>query len=166
MGEEGIERTESFVSLTNHDEENVMMSMYVKKINPKAKLITKVHRNAYEDIINDMNLGSIINPKLLVAEDVVKYVRAMSNTMDSNIEALYQLNSGKAEALAFTVKEASNLTDTALMDLKLKSDVIVACIIHRGQIETPRGSSRISVGDTVIVVTTRTGFTDVLDILE
>lgn len=166
LGEEGIERTESFVSLTNHDEENVMMSMYVKKINPKAKLITKVHRNAYEDIINDMNLGSIINPKLLVAEDVVKYVRAMSNTMDSNIEALYQLNSGKAEALAFTVKEASNLTDTALMDLKLKSDVIVACIIHRGQIETPRGSSRISVGDTVIVVTTRTGFTDVLDILE
>lgn len=163
--EEGIERTESFVALTNHDEENVMMAMYVKKVNPKAKLVTKVHRNAYEDIISDMNIGSIINPKLLAAEDIVKYVRAKSNSYDS-IETLYQLNSGKAEALEFAVNDSAKLVGIPLMNLKLKPDVIVACIIHKGQIETPGGSSVISVGDNVIIVTTQSGFSDINDILE
>jgi len=165
LGEEGIERTEAFVSLSNHDEENVMMSIYAKKKNPKAKIITKVHRNAYDEIINDLNIGSIINPKLLAAEDVVKYVRAMSNTIDSNIETLYQINSGKAEALEFTVRESS-LVGKPLMELKLKQNVIIACIIHNGVIETPKGSSTISMGDTVIVVTTETGFDDITDILK
>lgn len=163
--EEGIESAEAFVSLSNHDEENVMMAVYVKKINPKAKLITKVHRNAYDDIIKEMNIGSIINPKLLAAEDVVKYVRAMSNTIDSNIEALYSLDDGKAEALEFAVKESSELINVPLMELKLKPNVLIACIIHKGQIETPKGSSIISIGDRVIIVTTESGFSDISDIL-
>ncbi|SCX08250.1 trk system potassium uptake protein TrkA [Lachnospiraceae bacterium YSD2013] len=165
MEEEGILNTEGFVSLTNHDEENVMMSVYVKKVNPKAKLITKVHRNVYDDIISDLNIGSIINPKLLAAENVVKYVRAMNNTMDSNIETLYTLNAGKAEALEFTVKEASGLVDVPLMDLKLKKNVMIASIIRRGQVETPGGQSRIQIGDNVVVVTTERGFVDIKDIL-
>ena len=168
LGEEGIESTESFVSLSNHDEENVMMSIYAKKVNPKAKLVTKVHRSAYEDIIGDMNLGSIINPKFLTAEEIVKYVRAMSNTVDSDIEALYQINQGKAEALEFIVKEASQLANKPLSELngKLKPNVIIASIIHKGMVETPNGSSKISEGDRVVVVTTESGFSDISDILE
>lgn len=165
LGEEGIDRTEAFVSLTNHDEENVMMSIYAKKKNPKAKIITKVHRNAYDEIINDLNIGSIINPKLLASEDVVKYVRAMTNTIGSNMETLYQLNAGKAEAIEFTVKEASGLVGVPLMELKLKPNVIIASIVHKGVVETPTGSSVISVGDTVIIVTTETGFDEITDIL-
>lgn len=165
LSEEGIELTESFVSLTHHDEENVMMSVYAKKVNPRAKLITKVHRNVYDDIIYDLNLGSIINSKLLASEGVVQYIRAKSSTIDSNIESLYQLNSGKAEALEFSVKEASGLIDVPLMEIKLKPNVLIACIIHKGQIETPSGSSVIRMGDTVIVVTTQTGFDDITDIL-
>ena len=163
--EEGIDRTEAFLALTNYDEENVMMSIYAGKVNPKAKLITKVHRSAYDDIIYDMNVGSIINPKLITSESVVKYVRAMVNSTSSNMEALYQLNSGKAEAMEFTVKSASGLVDVPLMNVKLKPNVLVACIIHLGQIETPKGSSVIRMGDRVIVVTTETGFEDISDIL-
>ncbi len=163
--EEGIDRTEAFLALTNYDEENVMMSIYAGKVNPKAKLITKVHRSAYDDIIYDMNVGSIINPKLITSESVVKYVRAMVNSTSSNKEALYQLNAGKAEAMEFTVKSASGLVDVPLMNVKLKPNVLVACIIHHGQIETPKGSSVIRMGDRVIVVTTETGFEDMSDIL-
>ncbi len=163
--EEGIERTEAFLALTDHDEENVMMSMYAGKVNPAAKLITKVHRSAYDDIIMDMSIGSIINPKLITSESVVKYVRAMSNSISGNMEALYQLNSGKAEAIEFTVKDASGLVGVPLADVDLKPNVLVACIIHQGQIETPKGSSVVRMGDRVIVVTTETGIADISDIL-
>jgi len=92
-------------------------------------------------------------------------VRAMSNTMDSNIETLYSLNAGNAEALEFTVKESSSLINVPLQDLNLKKNVMIACIIHKGQIEAPGGQSTIQMGDTVIVVTTERGFVDINDIL-
>ena len=166
LSEEGIERTQSFVTLTNHDEINVMMSIYAKKANPKVKLITKVHRSTYDDIIDDMNIGSIINPKLIAGESVIQYVRALQNSMGSNMESLYKLCSGKAEAIEFKVKESSKLTGVPLKDIKLKPNVIICCIIHNGVIETPGGLSTISLGDTVIVVTTNTGFDDITDILD
>ena len=165
LGEEGLDRADAFVSLSNHDEENIMMSIYAKKVNPRIKIITKVHRNAYDEIINDLKIGSIINPKLLAAENIIKYVRAMSNTGDSNMETLYRLNDGRAEAMEFTVRETSDLVDRPLSELKLKKNVIVASIVRKGQIETPKGSSVIKVGDKVIIVTTNTGFDDIKDIL-
>lgn len=165
LAEEGIDKIDSFVALSNHDEENVMMSIYAKKANPKCKLITKVHRSAYDDIINDMNIGSIVNPKSMTSELVTKFVRAMSNSLSSSMETLYQLNSGKAEALEFIVGENSKLIGKPLMELKLKPNVIVACILHNGQVETPRGQSVINIHDRVIIVTTETGFMDINDIL-
>ena len=165
ISEEGIDKTQAFVALTNRDEENVMMSIYAKKVNSKAKLITKVHRSTYDDIISDLNLGSIINPKLITGQNVAQFVRALQNSVGSNIETLYKLNEGRAEALEFIVREKSGLVDVPLMDLKLKPNVLIACIVHNGVVETPKGTSQIAVGDTVIVVTTTTGFSDIKDIL-
>lgn len=165
LAEEGIDKIDSFVSLANHDEENIMMSIYAKKLNPKCKLITKVHRNAYEDIINDMNIGSIVNPKLQTSETVVKFVRAMSNSLSSSMETLYQLNAGKVEALEFIARDNSKLIGKPLMELKIKPNVIVACILHNGQLETPKGQSLVQIGDRVIIVTTETGLMDLDDIL-
>ncbi|MCQ2519144.1 MAG: Trk system potassium transporter TrkA [Lachnospiraceae bacterium] len=166
LSEEGIDRTESFVTLTNFDESNVMMSIYAKKINPKAKLVTKVHRSTYDDIIDDMNIGSIINPKLLASEHVVKYVRSMQNTVGSNIESLYKLNGGRIEALEFKVKDVEGLIDTPLMNLKIKNNALICCIVHNGAIEIPGGGSVIKSGDMVIVVTTESGLSDISDILD
>lgn len=166
LGEEGIERTGAFVALCNHDEENVMMSIYAKKVNPNAKLITKVHRNAYDDVISDLDVGSIINPKLLTGEEIVKFVRAMSQSKSSNMESLYRLCQDRVEALEFSVHKGSPLIGVPLMNLKLKPNVLVASIVHKGNIETPKGSSVISDGDSVIVVTTEKGFEDLTDILD
>lgn len=168
LTEEGIERTEAFVCLSDLDEKNIMMAIYAKSVNPKAKLVTMVHRSAYDDIISNMEIGSIVNPKLLAAEDVVKYVRALSKSYQSDMESLYQLNAGKAEAIEFKVTENSELVNVKLMDLKdkLKPNVLIACIIHQGQIITPNGQSKLMIGDNVIVVTTETGFNGIMDILK
>ena len=52
-----------------------------------------------------------------------------------------------------------------LMDINLKKNVMIASIIHKGQVETPGGQSRIQIGDNVVVVTTERGFVDIKDIL-
>lgn len=165
LSEEGIEYTDGFVTLTNHDEQNVVMALYAKKVNPKAKLITKLHKNVYDDIMDDLSIGSIINSKLIAAEAVVKYVRAMNNCLGSSMETLYQLNAGKAEAMEFIVKKESRLLGVELKDLDIKPDVIISCIIHKGMVETPGGHSKIREGDSVIIVTTETGIEELDQIL-
>ena len=164
--EEGVTRTDSFVSLTNLDEENIMLSMYVKSINPKAKLITKVHRVNYGDIIGSLNIGSIIYPKNITADRIVQFVRGMSASKDSNIETLYKLNDDRVEALEFIVRHGSPVVGIPLAKLKLKKGILIACINHYGDIISPTGDSVIRDRDSVIVVTTLTGLKDISDILE
>ena len=116
--EEGMPKAHSFVAWTNLDEENIMLSLFAKSVS-KAKTITKVHRIAYDEIIDSMDLGSVLYPKHITAEYIIQYVRAMQNSIGSNIETLYQLIEDKVEALEFRVQEKSALVGIPLMELKL-----------------------------------------------
>ncbi len=162
--EEGMEKAESFVSITNLDEENIILSLFAKS-RSKAKIITRVHRIAYDEIIDSMDLGSIVYPKYITAESIIKYVRAMHNSIGSNIETLYRLNDNRVEALEFLIREDCPLIGKPLQELKLKKNILVCSINHNGSIQTPSGQSVMNVGDTVVVVTTTTGFHDIRDIL-
>ena len=163
--EERIRQTEAFASLTGFDEENIMLSLYASS-QSKAKLITKINKIAFENVINSLNLGSLIQPKMLTAEIILQYVRAMQNSMgSSNIETLYKIAADKAEALEFRVKEGSPVLGIPLEKLKLIDNLLVACINRGGTIITPRGKDTVEAGDTVIVVTTHTGLNDLTDIL-
>ena len=142
-----------------------MLSLFAKSLS-RAKIITRLHRIAYDEIIDSLDLGSIVYPKYITAESIIKFVRAMHNSMGSNIETLYRLNDNRVEALEFLIREDCPLIGVPLQDLKLKKNILVCSINHRGNITTPNGQSVISVGDTVVVVTTQTGFHDIGDILE
>lgn len=163
--EEGMEGAEAFVSMTNLDEENIMLSLFAKSLS-KAKVITRIHRIAFDEIIDSLELGSIIYPKYITAEFIIKFVRAMHNSMGSNIETLYRLNDNRVEALEFLIREDCPLVGIPLQELKLKEDILVCSINHRGSILTPGGQSVLNVGDTVVVVTTENGLHDIKDILE
>ena len=162
--EEGIAQTESFAALTGFDEENIMLSLYAASVS-NAKLVTKINRIAFENIIQQMNLGSIIYPKMITADGIIRYVRAMQNSMGSNVETLYKIVQNKAEALEFRVGKDAPLIGIPLEKLSFKDNLLIACINRGGQILTPRGKDTIEPGDTVIVVTTHSGLKDLKDIL-
>ncbi len=162
--EEGLLETEAFVANTNFDEENIMLTLFAKSLS-KSKLITKVHRIDYDDIIENLDLGSIIYPKYLTAVNIIQYVRAMKNSIGSNIETLYRLNDDRVEALEFLIKENSPVVGIPLAELKLKKNVIIGCITHKGKTSIAKGQSVIQVGDAVILITTRTGLHDIRDVV-
>ena len=162
--EEGLVRTESFVTLTNMDEENILLSLFAKKIS-QAKIVTKVNRIAFDDIVDGLDLGSVVHPKYITADYILQYVRAMGASLSSNVETLYHILDGQAEALEFAVKEDSAVTGIPLSDLRLKNNLLVASINRGGVIHIPRGQDIIQPGDTVIIVTTVKGLNDLTDIL-
>ena len=163
--EEGLVETEAFVANTNFDEENIMLALFAKSLS-KAKLITRVHRIAYDNIIEKLDLGSIIYPKYITAVNIIKYVRAMKNSEGSNIETLYRLNDNRVEALEFQIRKNSPVVGIPLADLQLKKNMIIGCITHKGQTAIAKGQSVIKAGDTVILITTQKGLHDLRDALE
>ena len=165
LQEEGIRQTEAFASLTGFDEENIMLSLYAAS-QSRAKLITKVNRISFGNVIDSMNLGSVIYPKLITADIILRYVRAMQNSMGSNVETLYKIAGDKAEALEFRVTKDAPIVGIPLEKLQLKSNLLVACINRNGRIMTPRGKDTIEAGDTVIIVTTHTRLNDIRDIIK
>ena len=164
--EEGIENTSSFVSLTNIDEENILLSMFARTVTD-GKLITKINRIAYDDVINKLDLGTTICPKNITAENIVQFVRSMGNSMgSSNIETMHRILNGKAEALEFRINENSPIANKPLYSLNISKNTLVACIHRNGKILIPRGSDMMMPDDTVVIVTTATGVNDITDILD
>lgn len=163
--EEGITHCEAFVSLTGIDEGNIFLSLFARN-QSKAKIVTKINRISFDDIINTFNLGSLIYPKYITAEYIVRYVRAMQNSIGSNVETLYRIIDNKVEALEFVIRENNGIVGIPLEKLNLKNNLLIACINRRGSIIAPNGQTEIKVGDTVIIVTTQKGLQDIKDILK
>ena len=116
---EGMESTEAFVALTNIDEENVLLTLFAKK-HSKGKLVTKVNRLEFDDILAGLDLGSVVYPKYMTCDYIVQYVRALQNEAGSNIKTLYRILDDRVEALEFTVHEKSAATGVPLSQLHLK----------------------------------------------
>lgn len=162
---EGLKEAQSFVSLTNLDEENIMLSLYVKS-QSEAKVITKINRQNFDVIIDKLELGSIVYPKFITSDRILQYVRAMQNSMGSNVETLYKIIGNKVEALEFRVSETSPVIGIPLSELNIRQNVLVTCINRKGKIIIPKGSDVICAGDTVIVTTTVAGLTELGKILK
>lgn len=162
---EGLEKMDAVVTLTNYDEENIMLSLYVRQVT-NAKCITKIDRIVFDNLVDTLPLDSVIRPRELTAESIVRYVRAVQNSFGSNVETLYRLNDGKVEALEFKVSKESDIVGKPLSELRFKENVQVGCINRSGKIIIPKGSDTIEVGDTVIIVTTHKGLKDLADVLD
>ncbi len=166
LAEEGLAKAEGFAALTNMDEENVMLALYAKSMS-KAKKITKVNRNTFDTIIGSLNIGSLIYPKHITSETILQYVRAMQNSIGSNVETLYRLVDGNAEALEFVIKGKSEVTDIPLQELQLKPHILVCAINRKGKIIIPKGQDCIQEGDSVVIITKDCGaYKDIRDIMK
>ena len=138
------------MALTNIDEENVLLTLFAKK-HSKGKLVTKINRLEFDDILAGLDLGSIVYPKYMTCDYIVQYVRALQNEAGNNIKTLYRILDDRVEALEFTVHEESRATGVPLSQLHLKKNLLLCCITRGDNILIPRGGDQIQVGDNVIV---------------
>ena len=162
--EEGIEEVESFVPLTGFDEENIMLTLFAKQVSD-TKVITKINRNTFTSVISQLDLGSVIYPKYITSEAIIAYVRAKQASINSNIETLYHMYDSRVEAIEFYVGEESSVTNIPIMDLQLKKNLLICFISRKGNVIIPSGQDCIKVGDTVMIITSHTGFNEIQDIL-
>lgn len=148
---EGLSKCDALVSMTGIDELNMIISLYAHSRNV-PQVITKLSRMENSNIVDALSLGSIICPKELCCNTIVRYVRAMQNQSGAAISVHY-IADGQAEATEFIVDAATLHIGETLKNIKLKSGVLVASIIHGARTEIPNGNSVFDIGDTLIIVT-------------
>lgn len=163
--EEGIAGTDAFVALCGLDEENIILSLFAQSAEV-GKIITKINRIDYDNVLNRLELDTILSPKNITSDMILRYVRATQNTIGSNVETLYNVIQDQVEAAEFIVKENSPIVNIPLCELKFKENVLVAAIIRDGNIITPRGYDTIQVGDAVVIVSKLMALHDITDILK
>ncbi len=163
--EEGVENVDAFVSLLPHDEDNILLSLFCKDISA-CKLVTKIGRTDYDQVLSKLDLEAVICPKNITSDMILRFVRATQNSEGSNIERLYNIIQDKVEAAEFIIKENSPICNVPLSDLKFKENVLVASITRGKEVMIPRGGSMIKQGDTVIVITANLALHDITDVLQ
>ena len=162
---EGLLDTDAFIALTNRDEENLLMAMTAQRHGVK-KVIAKMSRPNYIEMMRESGVDSIISPKDITANQISAYVRAMARSQGSAVENLYKLLGGAIEAVEFTATATTKFLDTPLKDLRLKPGMLVAAIAREGKTVIPDGSTSIRAGDKVIVMAKSLFLQDLDEILQ
>ena len=163
--EDGLGAADAFVALTGEDGDNIITSMYAHE-RGVAKIVAKVNREHFSDILENSGLDSIVTPKDLVAQQLARYVRAMNNSLDSSMETLYRVADGQVEALEFKIGSGSALVGVPLKDLKLKPSILISAVIRGTRSIIPDGQTVIQPGDHAVIVAGAGRIQNVDEILE
>ena len=161
---EGMATADAFVTLTGLDEENIILSLLAKKEGAR-KIITKINRAEYADVVKGLELDSIVYPKNITADMILRFVRATKNKRGSTMKNLYSLAKGKIEAVEFEVYDTSPVIGVPLSKMELRPGVLIAAIMRGKNTIIPRGDTVIERGDSMLIVTKALAITDVSDIL-
>ena len=150
---EGVSDCDALVTLTGLDELNMIVSLYGISCGV-PQVITKLGRMDNTNLLGNLSVGSIISPKELCCNTIVRYVRAMKNQTGAAL-TVHTIADGQAEAMEFLVDADTKNCGVPLRELKLKHGVLLVCISKGAKQEIPGGDSSFDRGDTVIVVTER-----------
>ena len=148
---EDVSTADALVTLTGLDELNMIVSLYASS-RGVPRIVTKLGRMESTGIVEDLSLGSVVYPKELCSNTIVRYVRAMQNQAGAAL-SVHSIADGQMEAVEFLVDDTTPHCGEPLKNLKLKPNVLVACITHGSKTEIPNGDSCFRKGDSIILVT-------------
>lgn len=162
--EEEIEKADAFVAVTSIDEENIIYSMFARGLNV-PKIITKVNHIKLDGVIENSGIDSVVAPHKIASNHILRYLRAMENSLDSSCEAIYD-HDGIFEMIEFNILKESKSVGIKISDLKLKSGIIIAGILRGKNIIFPNGNDEIRINDVIVVVNSNNKIRSINDILE
>jgi trk system potassium uptake protein TrkA len=165
LSEEGIHEADAVVTLTGSDELNMLTALYAKS-QGVFKIVSKVTEESLSDMVDAMEIDSVVSPKSLTADRILAYVRARQNSLSSaNIETMYQLLGGRIEAVEFMIRADAKYIDIPLRNLSIKPNNLIAAIARGRSVIIPGGNDMIHPGDSVVVVTMNNKIQNMDDIL-
>ncbi len=162
---ENFAKADAFVSLTNRDEDNLMIALCAMQ-NGVSRVVAKSNRQNYIPVVHSLGLDCVVSPKMLTANQIIHLIRGMQNSEGSIMETLYPIVGGQAEAMEFSVTAGTPYLNTQFKSLKMKKNVLIATIVRHGRIIVPTGTDFYEEGDNLVIVTKNLSAVEISDIFE
>jgi trk system potassium uptake protein TrkA len=143
--EEGLEEMDAFISLTESSETNIITSLSAKN-HGVYKTIAHVDTREYIHISHSIGVDSLINKKLVAANQITRFLRK------GNVEAVSGIYGVDAEFIQFVVTKNNRVTKKALKDLHFPDTALVAGVIRNDDVFIPDGDFILQINDKAIVM--------------
>jgi trk system potassium uptake protein TrkA len=144
LEEESLESMDAFISVTGNSETNIMSCLVAKSKNVK-KTIALVENMDYFHLSHSIGIDTLINKKLLAANNIFRYVRK------GEVVAFTRLNNLNAEILEFVVKPSSAVNGKIIRELDFPRSATIGGVVRDGESMIALGDFRIVAGDRVVV---------------
>ena len=145
--EENLENMDAFIATTGNSETNIMSCLMAKSKKIK-KTIALVDNMDYFNLSQSIGIDTLINKKLLAANDIFRFVR------NGDIVELAKLNNMNAEIVEFNVSQKSKVLNKKIVDLNFPREAIIGGVIRDGEGIIALGGFVIHLGDRVLVCST------------
>ncbi len=148
--EENLENMDAFIATTGNSETNIMSCLMAKSKKIK-KTIAIVDNMDYFKLSQSIGIDTLINKKLLAANDIFRFVR------NGDIVELAKLNNMDAEIVEFNVSHNSKVLNKKIVDLNFPREAIIGGVIRNNHGIIALGEFKIMLNDRVLVCSTPEG---------
>lgn len=145
--EEGLENTEAFIALTGSSETNILACLAAKRMGV-SKTVAEVENMAYISMAESMDIGTIINKKMIAASHIYQMM------LDADVTNVKCLTVANADVAEFIVKEGSKITKHLVKDCGLPKGVNIGGVIRKKVGSLVTGNTQLQTGDHVVVFCT------------
>jgi trk system potassium uptake protein TrkA len=144
LAQEGIIDVDAYVALTEDAETNIISCLMAKHLGVK-KTIALVDKVEYIPLTQTIGLDSLINKKLIAANNISRFIRK------GNVVALASLEGIDADVLEYVAEQNSSITKKPIKDLDFPKEAIIGGIVKGEKSFIAVGETQISAGDKVVV---------------
>jgi len=149
LKEANIEESETILSLTNDDEDNIMVSVLAEKKNPNKRTIALVNKQNYSLLQSSLKINDLVDPRQTTISTILKHVHK------GTIETVYTLLDGEYEFIEAEVLETSELISKSIKDSNLPNEVRIGAIVRGKEIIIPKSDFIFEKKDLVVFLTKR-----------
>jgi trk system potassium uptake protein TrkA len=149
LKEANIEEAETILSLTNDDEDNIMVSVLAEKNNPNKRTIALVNKQNYSLLQSSLKINDLVDPRLTTISTILKHVHK------GTIETVYTLLDGEYEFIEAEVLETSELISKSIRDSNLPEEIRIGAIVRGKDIIIPKSDFKFEKKDLVVFLTKR-----------
>ena len=128
LGDEHVDETDLFISVTDDDESNIMAALLAKRMGAR-RVIALINRRAYADLVQGGQIDIAISPAQATLGSLLEHVRR------GDVVAVHSVRRGRAEAIEIIAhgdRRSSKVVGRSLRDLKLPRGASIAAIIRKG----------------------------------
>ena len=149
LKEANIEEAETILSLTNDDEDNIMVCVLSEKNNPNKRTIALVNKQNYSLLQTSLKIDDLVDPRLTTVSTILKHVHK------GTIETVYTLLDGEFEFIEAEVLETPELISKSIKDSNLPKEIRIGAVVRDKEVIIPKSNFKFEKKDLVVFLTKR-----------